>query len=243
MRTLTYLFLLIPSLSFAQSKKELRTEIQNLQSKTDSITIETEKRIREIDSLKTVLKSKDQKISSLNQQVSQLEISNKAYQTSAKESSEEISRLEEELDNCMTKGKSSTPSKTKTSQNNTSTKLPANYANNPFGTGGGSGAGNGGSIGNDDGNGLGAYSNRILVKRPSVESISSDEDCKITFTIVINEDGEIVGFPAFVRSGTTTTNEVLIKQVASIIKSQAKYNAVKGAANVKQELVIRIETK
>jgi hypothetical protein len=136
-------------------------------------------------------------------------------------------------------------------QNQSSTKNPST---NPFGDGGsgtGSGGGTGGGLGQDDGDGNGDGPSgggsgnvpRKLIQSPSTRDIESDEDCKITFLVKINADGTIAGTPQVVRSKTTTGDQGLISRVTSLVKSQARYNAVSGAKVVSKEIVIRLEAR
>jgi len=146
-------------------------------------------------------------------------------------------------------GKSNHTNTTKPTQNGSSTKNPDdNPFNNDGGSGGGSGGGNGGGTGKDDGpdsgpgnggNGSGTVK-RYLVREPNQDKIDSDEDCYITLVVQIGADGSIVGTPGVVYEKTTTSNTALIKRVVSVVKSDAKYNAVKGAANTKKELKLHL---
>lgn len=126
--------------------------------------------------------------------------------------------------------------------------------NNPFGDGGsgsGSGGGNGGGLGQDNGNGTGdgpsggggGAASRKLIQSPNTRDIESDEDCKITFSVQVNADGSIAGTPKVVRSETTTGDQTLISRVTSLVKSQARYNAVSGAKVVTKTIVIRLEAR
>lgn len=81
---------------------------------------------------------------------------------------------------------------------------------------------------------------RFLIKSPDVSAISSKKSCTILFRVIIDEKGDVIETPKVIKSSTTTTDQVLIKKVAALVKSQAKYNSDKGAANRPISIVIRI---
>jgi len=136
--------------------------------------------------------------------------------------------------------------------NGPSTKNPK--PKSPFGDGGsgdGDGGGDGNGLGVDTGNGhdQGDGGNgsgnviRSLIRRPNADNIDSDEDCKITFSLKVNADGTVQGWPVVNRNKTTTTNADLISKVAGVVKAQARYNEVKGAKVANIEIVIRLEAR
>jgi len=145
------------------------------------------------------------------------------------------------------------------SSNKTNTNKPTNNKpstteqdDNPFGpggSGGGADGGRGGSTGTDTGDGKGkgdggkgsGAANRYLVRQPNASSIVSDEKCTIAFVVVINADGEIVGYPTWDREHSTTDNPTLVKKVAALIKEQARYNAEKDASNVKKPISVNLK--
>jgi len=81
---------------------------------------------------------------------------------------------------------------------------------------------------------------RFLIKRPDVSAIASKKSFTMMFMVVIDEKGDVVGTPKLMRSSTTTTDQVLIKKVSALVKSQAKYNADKGAPNRSMSIAIPI---
>ena len=146
-------------------------------------------------------------------------------------------------------GNSNHTNTTKPTKNPPSTKNPDD---NPFandgGSGPGKGGGKGGGLGKDDGDGKddgppgggsgGGTRNRI--SEPNTREIHSDEDCNIKFKIRIDETGNIVGTPTVVRAGTTTTDEVLIKKVAALVKRDTRYSASKGAKIVEKTITVHV---
>jgi hypothetical protein len=145
-------------------------------------------------------------------------------------------------------GKSNHTNTTKPTNNGSSTQ---NQDDNPFNNDGGSGTGKGGGNGSGlgkhtgggegdgDGDGKGPVT-RTRISEPNTREIHSDEDCNIKFNIRIDETGRIVGTPAVVRAGTTTTDEVLIKKVAALVARDTRYNAVKGAKIVTKTITVHI---
>lgn len=81
---------------------------------------------------------------------------------------------------------------------------------------------------------------RFLIKRPDVSAITSKKSFSMMFMVVIDEKGDVIGTPRLMRSSTTTTDQVLIKKVAALVKSQAKYNSDKGAPNKSMTIAIPI---
>jgi hypothetical protein len=121
---------------------------------------------------------------------------------------------------------------TPNSQNSASTPQ---QSNNPFGGGndGKEGGGSGGPFGADKGNtgpgpgGQGSGANRSRLNDPSVDHISTDVTVTIYLKLTINEDGNVVS--AVNTSKTTTTDQRIINQVITAVKSQVKYNKDAGA--------------
>lgn len=152
----------------------------------------------------------------------------------------------------VSSGKSNHTNTNKPTNNSPSTKNPdPNPFDNDGGSGSGKGGGNGGGLGSDDGNGKGdgpsgngsGNVTRYLVAKPNTSSIDADEDCKIVFTVQIAADGSIVGTPKVDRSATTTDNSSLISKVASLVKSQARYNSAKGASVVTKKLTVDVRAR
>jgi len=235
MKTITYLFLLVPTLTFAQSKKELNAEIQRLQLKTDSISKETEKRIQEIDSLKTLLKGKDQQISALNAKNKGLNSDLEGCFKAISDVNRENQRLTNELEK--------TKPKPKTTPKPPVTK-PIN--DNPFGTSdGGNGAGTGKGIGNDngmgDGPGIGSLKGRKIIYIPSTDGIKSKENCRITFEVKVDSSGKLIEVPVLARNQTTNFDKELIEILAQKLYSDLRYSSVPSAEILRTTITLTIK--
>lgn len=147
-------------------------------------------------------------------------------------------------------GSSNHTNTTKPTKNPPSTKNPDD---NPFANDGGKGPGKGGGIGGglgpDNGNGTGegpdgdgkGNATRDRLSVPNTREVHSDEDCNIKFSIRIDENGYVVGTPTVVRAGTTTTDEVLIKKVAALVKRDTRYSPSKGAKIVTKTIIIQVK--
>lgn len=127
-----------------------------------------------------------------------------------------------------------------------------NTSNNPFGgggSGGGDGRGNGTGIGNDNGpgtgpgngNGTGGNVRRYLTSKPNTTNIQSDEECTIVLSVLVDEFGNIVESPLYVKGKSTSNNMVLINQVIALVKSQAKFNKAPGARVGKEVITLNIK--
>lgn len=170
---------------------------------------------------------------------------------------EQTDRTPPQMEQVLTEKSSNTHVKSGNS-NMTNTNTPNNNppsgqhtSDNPFGTGGsggGTGSGNGHGIGNDDGDGTGPGTGpgsggnvrRFLVEEPNTNSIKSDENCKITLSVLVDPNGNIIGKPTFVKSSSTTNDMVLINQVINVVKNQARFNKVATSKNMKEAITIRI---
>ena len=139
-----------------------------------------------------------------------------------------------------------------TTKPTTNSSTTTTASNNPFGNGGSGGGtqgGNGTGIGNDDGNGNGPGNGngsggnvkRFLVSKPSTSTISSDEDCKIVLSVLVDENGNIVGNPQFIRAKSTSNNTQLINQIIYLVKTQAKFNKAPGASNGKEVITLDVK--
>ncbi len=232
MKTLIIIILLVPAAGFAQSKKELNAALAMQIATNDSLEFALKQQTAVTDSLKTELALQLKKFGYQLTYTQTLEYNVESIHKKFTECSAENSLLKEELDNCLSKGKPVTPTKPKTPENN------------PFGGNGGHGSGNGNNFGNDDGIGSGDGEKRYLIAKPDVSEIESEENCTIVFTVMINENGDIVGTPTVIKEKTTTTNTALILKVAQVVKAQAKYNVLKkGSEIVKTPLTIQISAK
>jgi hypothetical protein len=122
-------------------------------------------------------------------------------------------------------------------------KSSSTQADNPFGTGGNS-SGAGSSFGNDNGTagiGPGVSGSRVRLNDPTLEHIESDRDITFYFKLTIDEEGSVVS--ALSTSKTTTTDQRIINQVLSAVKSQLKYNKSPGADLSIQYLTIKINAR
>lgn len=141
---------------------------------------------------------------------------------------------------------------TNTTKPNNNPPTTQNQSNNPFGTGGsggGDGKGNGSGVGDYDGSGSGEGSGpgtgggspkRVRITDPVVHDIDSDESGSILVEVIVDAAGKIVGSPKANRAKTTITNETVIRTVLDRVKSQVRFNAVPGAANVKLVFTVKI---
>lgn len=134
-----------------------------------------------------------------------------------------------------------------TANNSNNTSSTTQHSNNPFGTGGdggGTGSGSGGKFGNDQGSGgpgpggNGSGAGRVRLNDPKVDHIETNVNATIYLKLTINEDGNVVS--ASSTSKTTTTDQRIINQVISAVKSQVKYNKDEGAGLVSVYLTVKI---
>jgi hypothetical protein len=122
---------------------------------------------------------------------------------------------------------------------------------NPFGdggNGGGKGGGSGSGFGNDSGNGSGPGSGdgsgagRTRLNNPSVDHIETDVNVTINLKLTVNGNGEIVS-ASNIASRTTTTDQRIINQVITAVKSQVKYSKDPGAGLVTMFLTVKVNAK
>lgn len=215
MKTLLFLSVLIAGTTFGQSKKDLKAQVVSYQQKLDSMNLVIEKTQHINDSLSNEIRQKER---ALTDKQSTLD-----YRT------KELEILQSQMETQQSSKQEAPASKL--------AKIPRDN-NNPF-TNGGGGNGSGNeraSLGNDN--------HRYLIKKPDFSALSSEEFCKIVFRVIVDQNGEIIGIPAVIRSSTTTSDEVLIKKASALVKSQAKYNPLKkGAGNTEETILIRINPK
>jgi len=83
---------------------------------------------------------------------------------------------------------------------------------------------------------------RVLISKPNTSQITSEETCKITLFIKIDESGKVVGTPTVDRVNTTTSNADLINQVIVLVKAEVKYTPVVGAIVEKKRLTIQVKS-
>lgn len=112
-----------------------------------------------------------------------------------------------------------------------------NNVDNPFGNGGngtGNGQGAGSGIGNDNGPGTGTGTpsngggSRSLMATVNANDIQYNYDVKFVFNVAINADGYVVDVQN-IKSLTTTTDEIIIRKVMELVKSQVRYSKSPGA--------------
>ncbi len=135
-----------------------------------------------------------------------------------------------------------------TAPNSNETSSTTQASNNPFGTGGdggGKGSGSGsGPFGNDRGNdgdgpgGNGSGKGRIRLNDPRVDHIETSINVNVHLKLTVNEDGQVIS--ATSTSKTTTTDQRIINQVISAVKSQVKYNKDPGAGLVSMFLTVKV---
>ena len=132
-------------------------------------------------------------------------------------------------------------SSNKTNSNNkTNTATSTEASTNYFGDGGsGSGkeGGKGSGFGTDNGPGDGPGSGpgsegggggRVRYGNPNNDNIYSDEPQTIYLKLTVNAEGEVVGGKS--TSKTTTTDQRIINQVLTNVKSQVRYSKKAGAS-------------
>lgn len=132
--------------------------------------------------------------------------------------------------------------------NSNNTSSSTSRSDNPFGdggTGGGAGGGTGGRFGNDSGTGAngpggsGSGSARTRLNDPNVDHIETNVNVTVYLKLTVNEDGNVVGV-SNIANKTTTTDQRIIDQVKSAVKSQVKYNRNEGAALKEVYLTVKL---
>lgn len=135
-----------------------------------------------------------------------------------------------------------------TAENSNNTSSTTQASNNPFGdggSGGGKGGGKGGKFGNDNGTagtgpgGNGNGDGRTRLNDPSVDHIETNVNVTIHLKLTVNESGDVVS-ASNITSKTTTTDQRIINQVISAVKSQVKYNKDPGSGMVSVYLTVKI---
>jgi hypothetical protein len=120
-----------------------------------------------------------------------------------------------------------------------------NESKNPFGDGGNgsvSATGFGNDSGNGTGTGDGSGAGRTRLNNPSVDHIVTDVNVTINLKLTVNENGDIVAASNIV-SKTTTTDQRIINQVISAVKSQVKYSKDLDAGLVTMYLTVKVNGK
>lgn len=226
----TFLFLVISFSAFAQSKKELRSEIDLLKSQQAQINLAHQIQLKElttkIDSLSIVI----------TLQNNQHQLDNTS-----------IVRLREELN--MTKdsltlvtnrlpAKQATKKEVKTNVSTPQKSEIDNPEMNPFGSGG-SGRGN---YGSGTGNGTGpATTGRTRLNNVSIDHLENEQDATIYFKLTIDANGNELS--ASVMSKTTTTDQQLINQVKEAVIEQVKFSKSPGSAPISVFYTVKIDGK
>jgi hypothetical protein len=132
------------------------------------------------------------------------------------------------------------------SQNEAST---TSRSNNPFGSGGsggGNSSGNGRGFGNDTGDGIGKGDGdggkplepRIRLTEPEV--IESNQSGIVHLRVTINAEGNVIQVSNLTNQ-TTITDQRIINQVVSMVKSKIKYNKKPGTRPQSQTLQINVK--
>ena len=117
------------------------------------------------------------------------------------------------------------------SDNKTNSSTSTEASTNYFGDGGSSlGKGSGFGTDNDHGSGSGpgGGGGRIRYGDPNTDNIYSDEPQTIYLKLTVNAEGEVVGGKS--TSKTTTTDQRIINQVLTNVKSQVRYSKKPGAS-------------
>jgi len=137
------------------------------------------------------------------------------------------------------------------SNNSNNTNSSTQKSINPFGDGGnvgGKGGGSGTGFGNDSGNGSGpgtgdgSGAGRTRLNNPSVDHIETDINVTINLKLTVNANGEIVS-ASNIASKTTTTDQRIINQVISAVKSQVKYSKDLDAGLITMYLTVKVNAK
>ena len=143
-------------------------------------------------------------------------------------------------------------SNNQTDLNSNNTSSTTQQSNNPFGTGGdggGNGSVSGTGFGNDRGSssgpvngGNGNGEGRTRKNDPSVDHIETDHNVTIYLKMTINSEGQVVSANNL-ASKTTTTDQRIINQVITAVKSQVKYSKDPGAGLVSVFLTVKVNAK
>ncbi|MDF3028398.1 MAG: hypothetical protein K0S23_2705 [Fluviicola sp.] len=177
-----------------------------------------------LDSMNLVLEKTQRINDSLSSEIRQKENALKTKQAALDKKTKELEILNAQVESFKA-----------SKQESPSPKFPKAPRNNPFSNDGGNGSGDGGSQ-------LGTDNYRHLINDLDVSGIHSKESCTLAFRVNVGKNGEIIGAPAVIRERTTTSNEVLIKKVSALIKSQAKYSSIKGIGNTEETIFIRLKS-
>jgi hypothetical protein len=99
-------------------------------------------------------------------------------------------------------------------------------------------------LGNDDASTVQAkkqaLEKRQLIQKPNTNTIHTDEDCTLTFSVRVNSDGIIVGSPTFQSSLSTTGNSAVIQQVKQLLKAETRWNKSSNAAMYQTTISVKL---
>lgn len=179
---------------------------------------------QKLDSINRVLEETRRINDSLSNEIRQKERDLADKQSTLDYRTKELETLQSQMETQQSSKQEPPASKLTKTRNNTNP-----FANSGLNSSGGERA----SLGNDN--------HRYLIKQPDVSALSSEKSCEIVFRVMVAENGEILEIPVVIRSMTTTSDEALIQKVSKLVKSQAKYNPLKGVGNSEETILIRIK--
>jgi hypothetical protein len=233
MRALFIFTLFICGCTFAQSKKELRLQLEKANQKTDSLNralAETKNNFqKKTDSLQLVIDETQKRLNAQYQFTkTQEESIHKCTSRNASLRSEN-----EQLKESLRQTQSKSTTKTK------------NEATNPFSSGGGKGNGNGNAygIGNDNnegGKGTGPSNNRKRLTDANVSSINSTEKGTITLLLTIDSEGNVTQTEVY-KEQTTISNQTILNQVSACVKQDVKYQIDANSEQMKVKYKVMID--
>ena len=151
--------------------------------------------------------------------------------------------------NSSTHQKSGNSNITNTTDPNNQTSSAKQVSDNPFGSGGINGENFSGKQGTNptwkddqsEPHRIPETPKRYLVEKPNTTTIQSDENCRITLAVLIDPNGNIIGEPKLVKSGSTTNDMSLTKQVIQIVKKQARFNKVNTEKTTREVIIIHVK--
>jgi hypothetical protein len=149
-----------------------------------------------------------------------------------KDQTEEVITKKDNPNTKVNTGKSDKTNAAKSDNTASTTKQD----DNPFGGSGGGKKGDGsGKFGDDAGagsgsgpGGVGDGAGRIRLNDPKVDEIASDHNHVIHLRATINAEGRIVDVTNL-PAKTTTSDQVILRQVIAAVKNQVRYNKKAGA--------------
>lgn len=226
----TFLFLVISFSAFAQSKKELRSEIDLLKSQQAQINLAHQIQLKELTT----------KIDSLSIVITLQNNQHQLDNTSIVRLREELNKTKDSLTRVTNRlpAKQATKKEVKTNVSTPQKSEIDNPEMNPFGSGG-SGRGN---YGSGTGNGTGpATTGRTRLNNVSIDHLENEQDATIYFKLAIDANGNVLS--ASVMSKTTTTDQQLINQVKAAVIEQVKFSTSPGSAPISIFYTVKIDGK